>query len=51
MAEVGDDRTWRISYDRGVLEIRMPLEEHEEPLELLESFVEAIAQALLQADR
>ena len=46
MSEVGDDRTWRISYDRGVLEIRMPLEEHEEPKGLLESFVEAIADEL-----
>lgn len=46
MAEVGDDRAWRISYDRGVLEIRMPLEEHEEPKGLLESFVEAAADEL-----
>lgn len=46
MAEVGGDRAWRIAYDRGVLEIRMPLEEHEEPLGLLESFVEAVADEL-----
>ncbi|NET58362.1 MAG: Uma2 family endonuclease [Symploca sp. SIO2E6] len=46
MSEVGDDRSWRISYDRGILEIRMPQEEHEEPLGLLESFVEAIADEL-----
>jgi Uma2 family endonuclease len=46
MSEVGDDRAWRIAYDRGVLEIRMPLEEHEEPKGLLESFVEAIADEL-----
>lgn len=46
MLEVGDDRSWRIAYDRGVLEIRMPLEEHEEPKGLLESFVEAIADEL-----
>ncbi|MCL1472714.1 Uma2 family endonuclease [Argonema antarcticum] len=46
MAEVGDDRAWRIAYDRGVLEIRMPLEEHEEPKGLIESFVEAIADEL-----
>ena len=46
MSEVGDNRTWRIAYDRGVLEIRMPLEEHEEPKGLLESFVEAIADEL-----
>jgi Uma2 family endonuclease len=46
MAEVGDNRAWRIAYDRGLLEIRMPLEEHEEPKGLLESFVEVIADEL-----
>jgi Uma2 family endonuclease len=46
MAEVGCDRAWRIAYDRGVLELRMPLEEHEEPKGLLESFIEAIADEL-----
>jgi Uma2 family endonuclease len=42
MAEVGDDRAWRIAYNQRVLEIRMPLEEHEEPKRLIESFIEAI---------
>jgi Uma2 family endonuclease len=46
LADVGDDRGWRIAYDRGVLEIRMPLEEHEEPKRLIESFVEAIVDEL-----
>jgi Uma2 family endonuclease len=46
LADVGDDRTWRIAYDGGVLEIRMPLEEHEEPKRLIESFVEAIVDEL-----
>ncbi|MEG4232631.1 Uma2 family endonuclease [Microcoleus sp. Pol11C3] len=46
MADVGDDRAWRIAYDEGVLEIRMPLEEHEEPKRLIESFVEAIVDEL-----
>jgi len=46
LADVGDDRTWRIAYDRGVLEIRMPLEEHEEPKRLIESFIEAIVDEL-----
>ncbi|XZN91894.1 MAG: Uma2 family endonuclease [Microcoleus sp.] len=46
LADVGDDRAWRIAYDRGVLEIRMPLEEHEEPKRLIESFVEAIVDEL-----
>ena len=46
MADVGDGRPWRIAYDRGVLEIRMPLEEHEEPKELLGDFITAIADEL-----
>jgi Uma2 family endonuclease len=46
LTDVGDDRAWRIAYDRGVLEIRMPLEEHEEPKRLIESFVEAIVDEL-----
>jgi Uma2 family endonuclease len=46
LADVGDDRAWRIAYDRGVLEIRMPLEEHEVPKGLIESFIEATADEL-----
>ncbi|MEG4147812.1 Uma2 family endonuclease [Microcoleus sp. Pol12B5] len=46
LADVGDNRAWRIAYDRGVLEIRMPLEEHEEPKRLIEIFVEAIVDEL-----
>ena len=46
LADVGGDRAWRIAYDRGSLELRMPLEEHEEPKGLLESFIEAIADEL-----
>ena len=47
MAEVGDGRPWRIAYDRGTLEIRMPLTEHEEPKKiLLANFVEVIADEL-----
>lgn len=46
MKEVGDDRAWRIAYDRGVLETRMPLEEHEEAKGLIESFVEVIVDEL-----
>jgi hypothetical protein len=43
LADLGEDRACRIAYERGLLEIRMPLEEHEEPKRLIESFVEAIA--------
>ena len=46
MSDVGDGRAWRIAYDQGVLEIRMPLTEHEEPKGMIESFVEAFADEL-----
>jgi Uma2 family endonuclease len=46
MSDVGDSRAWRIAYAEGVLEIRMPLTEHEEPKGMIESFVEAFADAL-----
>ncbi|MEZ2318734.1 MAG: Uma2 family endonuclease [Microcoleus sp.] len=46
LADVGDDRAWRIAYDRGVLEIRMPLLEHEVPKGLIESLIEATADEL-----
>ena len=43
MADVGDARPWRLAYETGVLELRMPLFQHEVPKGLLESFIEAIA--------
>lgn len=43
LADAGDNRAWRIAYDQGVLEIRMPLQEHEQPKILLSYFVTAIA--------
>jgi Uma2 family endonuclease len=46
MADVGDGRGWKIAYDQGVLEIRMPLQKHEQPKVLLASFVEALADEL-----
>jgi Uma2 family endonuclease len=46
MADVGDGRAWRIAYASGVLELRMPLEEHEEPKCLLEDFVIVIVDEL-----
>ena len=46
MAEVGDDRGWRIAYDLGVLELRMPLLKHEAPKRLLENFIETVADEL-----
>ena len=46
LADIGDNRACRLTYDQGQLEIRMPLQEHEVPKGLLESFVEAIADEL-----
>ena len=46
MSDVGDGRAWRIAYAERVLEIRMPLTEHEEPKGMIESFVEAFADEL-----
>lgn len=46
LADIGEDRTCRFAYDQGVLEIRMPLQEHEVPKGLIESFIEAIADEL-----
>lgn len=46
ISDVGDERAWRIAYDQGVLEIRMPLAEHEEPKRLLEDFVTTVVDAL-----
>ena len=46
LADVGDDRAWRIAYDGRVLEIRMPHLEHEVPKGLIESFIEATADEL-----
>jgi len=46
LADVGDDRAWRIAYDEGVLEIRRPHLEHEVLKGLIESFIEATADEL-----
>lgn len=46
LKDIGDSRASRIAYDRGLLEIRMPLTEHEEPKRLLENFIEVIVDEL-----
>jgi len=38
LAEIGEDRTCRMAYDQGVLEIRMPLEDHEVPKGILQVY-------------
>lgn len=39
LADIGDNRACRLAYDQGILEIRMPLTEHEEPKILIACFV------------
>ena len=46
MADIGEDRSCRIAYDQGILEIMVPYEQHEEPKILISSFVEAVADEL-----
>ena len=46
LADVGDDRAWRIAYDNGVLEIRRLYQEQEVPVIMLACFVNAIADEL-----
>jgi Uma2 family endonuclease len=46
MDDVGDERAWRIAYAQGILEIRMPLQKHEQPKILLANFIEALADEL-----
>ncbi|HEY9705876.1 MAG TPA: Uma2 family endonuclease [Allocoleopsis sp.] len=46
MEEVGENRAWRITYDQGVLEIRMPHSEHEEPKEILGDFITVLVNEL-----
>ncbi len=46
MTDVGAARAWRIAYDNGVLEIRMPYQEQEFPVIILAYFVNAIADEL-----
>jgi Uma2 family endonuclease len=46
MADIGEDRSCRIAYDQGILEIRFPYEQHEEPKILMAAFVTATADEL-----
>jgi len=46
LADIGEDRACRLAYDQGVLEIRVPYEQHEEPKVLIAGFVEALADEL-----
>ncbi len=44
LAEMGNSRTIRLCYDRGLLEIMTPLLDHENPKRILEKFVDALAE-------
>lgn len=46
MSDVGDGRGWRIAYDQGVLEIRMPRPKHERTKVMLEQFIGILADEL-----
>lgn len=46
LADIGDNRACRLAYDQGILEIRMPLAEHEEPKILIACFVTTLADEL-----
>jgi Uma2 family endonuclease len=46
MTQLGDDRVWRVAYDHGVLEIRMPLREHEQPKIIISYLITALADEL-----
>ncbi|MBP0033404.1 MAG: Uma2 family endonuclease [Roseofilum sp. Belize BBD 4] len=46
MADVGEDRAWRIAYDRGVLELRMPLKDHELPKIMISKLLAALSEEL-----
>lgn len=46
MADIGEDRSCRLAYDQGMLEIMVPYQQHEEPKILIASFVEALADEL-----
>lgn len=46
MADIGEDRSCRLAYDQGILEIMVPYEQHEEPKILIAEFVTATADEL-----
>jgi Uma2 family endonuclease len=46
MADIGEDRSCRIAYDQGMLEIMVPYQEHEVPKVLIADFVTALADEL-----
>ncbi|CAN1211779.1 Putative restriction endonuclease domain-containing protein [Tumidithrix helvetica PCC 7403] len=46
LTELGDRRTARLAYDQGTLEIRMPLEQHDNAGELIGLFVRVLVEVM-----
>lgn len=46
LADIGDNRACRLTYDQGILEIRIPLTEHEELKILIACFLTTLADEL-----
>jgi Uma2 family endonuclease len=46
LAELGDNRSSRLAYDQGILEITMPSDRHETNIKLLERMIEALTEEL-----
>lgn len=46
LTEMGDNRSSRLAYERGVLEITMPSDRHETNTKLLERMIEALTEEL-----
>lgn len=46
LADIGDSRASRIAYHRGNLEIRIPLQQHEEAKVMIVSFINSLADEL-----
>lgn len=46
LAALGESRSSRLTYDRGTLEITMPLEEHESATRLIELFIRILVEEL-----
>ena len=46
LVETGESRNQRFAYDSGILEVMVPLPEHEEPTRLFEHFMGAMVDAL-----
>lgn len=46
LADIGEDRSCRLAYDQGMLEIMVPYEQHEEPKILIAEFITASSDEL-----